>query len=849
MIGAMPREADCFQHRDQIDDIKRSLDESQVAAQFQLLVGPGGVGKTQIAAHSVREILAQKSFDVVVWASANSRESVQSAYTQAISTLTGADLEDSEQAAKRFLAWAQTTSKSWVVVLDDVDSPATLRGLWPDPRANGRVIVTTRRRDAALGGIGRKLISVGLFDSTEAERYLREKLAAQGRVDNPNDISALAAALGYLPLALAQAAAYIVDFNLSCATYRRLFSERRKALSELLPDADSLPDDHQATVTATWSLSIEQADLLPPSRMARPMLFMAALLDPNGIPESVLTSPSAIEYLEDFSLGGDAVNSSERAADAVDRATATLRNLHRLSLVEAGSGSPSATVHIHALVQRAIVESCKDDEFRDAAIAVADGLLEVWPEDSVHSKLDQVLRANTEVLYQTAGSALHEDFCHDVLIRLGQSYIEAGFSTAAVAYYGDLRSKVESTIPGHWDTFFVRLGLADALEQGGNYTEAIAEYKSIIRDVANNRGQDDSLVFLVRSSLAEAVGASGDTKGSVQVFEELLRDRIRVQGSNHEETRDTRRRLVAARSADEDYPGAIATCEELLADEVAIYGPDHHHSRHTRIHLAEAVGDSGDVHGAVRILEEIASDAVRLYGPSDPETFTCRDHLGNWYLKDGRPSKAVSVFRELLNDETKAMGEWHPDVIDTQWSLIRALDQCGASGEALVVAEDVFRKLVSIYGPRSARSLNARGLLAHWKGRNGEIFTAREEFSQLVADCEEYLGADHLMTVDMLQHLARWIDASGDLDAALPVYRRVLTDRLRIHGPDDGRVLNARHALAFHLMEMGDSEGAMDFFRVLLEEQSRVLGEDHPDVQHTRQHLEDLESDIAWYGE
>jgi hypothetical protein len=53
-----------------------------------------------------------------------------------------------------------------------------------------------------------------------------------------------------------------------------------------------LPDEQQATVAATWSLSVDLVDQLHPVGVARPLLEVAALLDPNGIPQTVFTTGS-----------------------------------------------------------------------------------------------------------------------------------------------------------------------------------------------------------------------------------------------------------------------------------------------------------------------------------------------------------------------------------------------------------------------------------------------------------------------------------------------------------------------------------------------------------------------------
>nr|BFE75554.1 hypothetical protein GCM10020092_088550 [Actinoplanes digitatis] len=119
----------------------------------------------------------------------------------------------------------------------------------------------------------------------EAARYLADKLHHDPR--KLQEAAELAADLGHLPLALAQAAAYLLDRGLTCATYRTRLANHRKKLAELFPEAHALPDDHQATVDVTWSLSITAADHLTPTGLARPVLELAAMLDPNGIPTTL----------------------------------------------------------------------------------------------------------------------------------------------------------------------------------------------------------------------------------------------------------------------------------------------------------------------------------------------------------------------------------------------------------------------------------------------------------------------------------------------------------------------------------------------------------------------------------
>jgi hypothetical protein len=66
------------------------------------------------------------------------------------------------------------TDKRCLVVLDDLTDPTAMSGLWP--AGHGQVIVTTRRRDAALTGGGRTLIDVDIYTVEEANAYLSERL-------------------------------------------------------------------------------------------------------------------------------------------------------------------------------------------------------------------------------------------------------------------------------------------------------------------------------------------------------------------------------------------------------------------------------------------------------------------------------------------------------------------------------------------------------------------------------------------------------------------------------------------------------------------------------------------------
>jgi hypothetical protein len=323
-------------HRTEADRLRAAVDGGGTAVLGQVLTGMGGVGKTQIAADYARGALLDGSVDVLVWITASNHSPAVSGYAQAGVELCRADPEDPERAAAAFLAWLTPKGTArpcrWLVVLDDVADPDDLLGLWPPDSPYGRTLVTTRRRDAALTGAGRRLVKLGPFTQDEAATYLTAFLHVHGRTEPEDQLAALASDLGHLPLALSQAAAYLIDSGDDVAAYRELLADRaNNTLADTAPDR--LPDDQALTLAAAWSVSVDRADTLRPFGLARPMLQLAALLDPNGIPETVLTSGPARTH-----LAAHRTPTGQKTAGELDPVTPrdaalALRALHRLSTV------------------------------------------------------------------------------------------------------------------------------------------------------------------------------------------------------------------------------------------------------------------------------------------------------------------------------------------------------------------------------------------------------------------------------------------------------------------------------------------------------------------------------------
>ena len=263
--------------------------ESQPVALTQVLHGLGGIGKTQLALEYAYRHAAD--YGVVWWMRAEEPETLASDYAAlaAALRLPEQDAQDQQATITAVKRWLQGHA-GWLLILDNAPAPDAIRPYLPQNQG-GQVIITSRYTD--WGGVAHSL-TVSVFDQQEeAVPFLLRRTAQE----DATAAAALSAALGELPLALAQAAAYIASTGITLAAYLDLFEARR---TELWAD-ESAPDAYPEPVGTAWSLSMEQmrqeapaaAELLnllaflAPEPVAHDWLNEAASSLPEGLPEQV----------------------------------------------------------------------------------------------------------------------------------------------------------------------------------------------------------------------------------------------------------------------------------------------------------------------------------------------------------------------------------------------------------------------------------------------------------------------------------------------------------------------------------------------------------------------------------
>jgi hypothetical protein len=185
-------------------------------------------------------------------------------------------------------------------------------------------------------------LPLDLLPPNDSTRYLQDRVAKEGHhAGDETAARSLALELGNLPLALEQAAAFIIEVRWSFDRYRQ---QLRHGRSELLSEYREGGTHYAASVAETWSISL---DRLTP--LARALLRIAAWwFATDAIPRDVFAADR--EVLSE-ALGEQAIVSDL----AIDKA---LGELNRFSLVRLGN----ETVSVHRLLQAVVQDLLTNEE-------------------------------------------------------------------------------------------------------------------------------------------------------------------------------------------------------------------------------------------------------------------------------------------------------------------------------------------------------------------------------------------------------------------------------------------------------------------------------------------------------
>jgi len=368
----------------------------------------------------------------------------------------------------------------------------------------GRVLVTSRHQGFDDFG---PVFRVGVLDSQAAEDYLVERT---GRPDDRAGARRVAAALGYLPLALSHAGSYC-SAGTSFGDYLELL--------EALPAAEMFDTNPEAfyeqTVASTWEASMRKAGAKAP--LATPMLAMAAYLAPDAIPRSLFG----------VLVEGDDPRQRKVLADACGA-------LHHFSLVEVSEES----ISVHRLVQKVVRDDAKDRSDTAGPLAALEALSEAFPEDPALPAgwpVCEQLLAHVLALGDRWTSDWGEGEGIAGILNLACTYLlHLADVGRAVATAGVVVRVANNLLgPDHPDTLRARGSLAWSYSLAGRTADEIPIQEAVVADRERILGPDHPDTLRARGSLAKSYWSAGRISDAIPIQEAVVADSQRILGPDH----------------------------------------------------------------------------------------------------------------------------------------------------------------------------------------------------------------------------------------------------------------------------------------------------------------------------
>ncbi len=662
MVGDIPQVPPAFQPR---AGLLAELERAR-GPLIHAVTGIQGAGKTQLAAAYARAKLAE-GWRLIAWVNAGDPAALRAgvaALAEELGLADGGTGRGGGDAGRAVRDRLERDGRRCLVVFDNALDPDGIRPLLP-ACGSARVLITGSRRPVASLG---SCLPVDVFSPDEALAFLAQRT---GLADTAG-ASALARELGYLPLALAQAAGAIAAQDLAYWTY--LGRLRAMPVSACLTREAGQPYPHG--VAEAIMLSLDSARAGDRAGVGTGIMEITSVLSAAGVRR---------ELLHDAGRAGVLESGSDRAEVPADLVDGALARLAERSLVT--FSVDGGTVIAHHLVMRVVRDGLAHSERLTAVGQNAACVLRNRARSLVRSPDRPAMRdiaGQVAALHNAAGPAAEaggelagkmlrlRSWALYYLALLGDSAPQAIAAGEAVA-----ADSARMLGPDHPDTLAAWDNLAIACQEAGRTAEAVRLHERALAGRVRALGPDHPDTLASRNNLAIACQQVGRTAEAVRLHERALAGRVRALGPDHPDTLASRNNLALACQQMGWAAEAIALFEQTLAGRERVLGPDHPDTLASRNGLAAACHEVGWAAEAIALFEQTLAGRVRVLGPGHTDTLASRNNLGHAYQEVGRVPEAIALFEQALAVGTRALGPGHPTTASSRANLASAYRDAG----------------------------------------------------------------------------------------------------------------------------------------------------------------------------
>ncbi|KAK3376527.1 hypothetical protein B0T24DRAFT_648420 [Lasiosphaeria ovina] len=738
---------------DQVDQ-RCSKPASRVA-----LVGLGGVGKSQLAIEFAHRIATRQPDTWVFWVHAGTQARVEEGFraiTDAVK-LYGRN-QPKANIPQLVYSWlSNERNGKWMMIFDSADDGDVFYDATSDngqngqpfatylPQSrNGSIIITTRNKDLAsrLTGHRQNMIEVKPMAQTDALTLLEKKL---GSPPDADVAVGLVQALDLVPLAISQAAAYILARAPRSSPEKYLTEFRKsegKKSSLLQYDAGDLRRDGGASnaILTTWQISFGYIRSKRPS--AADLLSLMSFFDRQGIPGYVLKPPRTIK---------DAIPTPRNYHDTEDKMdsgfeddVAMLRDYCLIAVDEGGD-----EFEMHGLVQLSTrrwleafgqQETFKRQYIERIAASFPTGKYENWATCQslfVHVQVALGYRPGEDML-ETWATLLHNggwyawsqgryEVSQHMLgkarevreKRLGKKDV---VTLASISLFARVLldqgwwEEAEKLFLGadHPDTLSSMANLASTYRNQGRWEEAEKLDVQVMETSKTKLGADHPSTLSSMANLASTFWNQGRWEEAEKLEVQVMETRKTKLGADHPSTLSSMANLASTYRNQGRWEEAEKLEVQVMETSKTKLGADHPDTLSSMANLASTYRNQGRWEEAEKLEVQVMETSKTKLGADHPSTLSSMANLASTFWNQGRWEEAEKLFIQVMETSKTKLGADHPDTLSSMNNLAFTWKGQGRRADALALMEDCAQARRRVLGEEHPYTLSSLAAVAEW---------------------------------------------------------------------------------------------------------------------------------------
>jgi tetratricopeptide (TPR) repeat protein len=611
----------------------------------------GGVGKTQLAIEYAHQFAG--TYDLAWWVNAEQGGLIGEQFATLGEQLGCVEAGAGTEAVRAAVLRKLREPGRWLLVFDNATGPDDVRPWLPG--GSGHVLITSRQRDWAEIAAS---VEIDVLAQAESVAILCHRVAGLTEAD----AARLAAQLGDLPLALAQAAGYMAATGMPAARYADLLQTQ---VTQLLDKAT--PGSYPRSLAAATQLIADRlAEEDPP---AAKLAELCAFLAPEPIPEDLFTAAASELPGELAALAADPMAWPQTLAQLGRQALARIDQrglvMHRLTqAILRDRLTPDQATTIREQTEAILAANNPRDPGNPAT----------WPRWA--QLMPHLLAADLAVTSNADLRRMARNACWYLLSR--------GDTRTAHDLASDLRQQWSDRLgDDDPETMAITAYVARALTEMARYAEARDLYQETLDRERRMLGDDHPDTLASAGNLAITLRRLGDVQAARDLNQDILDRARRVLGVDNPDTLRTANNLANALRELGEVRAARDLDQDTFDRSRRVLGEDHPDTLASAGSLAIDLQALGEVQAARDLDQDTLDRARRVLGADHPYTLTLASNLAVGLRALGEVRAARDLDQDTLDRRRRVLGADHPDTLTSADNLALDLRRSGEAHDGL----------------------------------------------------------------------------------------------------------------------------------------------------------------------